>query len=306
MLVQFHDVARKEFDALVASDEHPNVLRCYAWERSGAWVYLALELCDSTLYDSVLKANAEADIEEEENGIGSPKAGAVSKTAANGDWKPKAGAPPSETTWRIARDIIGGVEVRSALVSFCNCSSSVCWTVELLLALKMFTVLFGHTPVCAQSAVDKLPPVLTLANSQRLLQSLHRKDIIHRDLKPQNILLTADRRAKVSDMGLSKQIAPTQTSFDSYGGAGSSGWQAPEQIIGSKENAAMRQSKATDIFSLALVLFFALSHGQHPYGVHGFERDNNIVTGEANLSQLDGQRELQNVLRAMLHKCACL
>lgn len=30
LLVQFHDVALKEVDAFIASDEHPNVLRCVA------------------------------------------------------------------------------------------------------------------------------------------------------------------------------------------------------------------------------------------------------------------------------------
>jgi serine/threonine protein kinase len=80
--------------------------------------------------------------------------------------------------------------------------------------------------------------------------------------------------------------------------------QAPEQIKGSKESAAMRQSKATDVFSLALVLFFTLTNGLHPYGAHGFERDANIVHAEPDLSPLDGQREVQNLLRTMLHKCA--
>ena len=94
MLVQFHELARKEFDALVASDAHPNVLRCYAWERSGAWVYLALELCDSTLYDALNEANAGE----------SPKEGRENF--------PKAGEPPSERSWAIAKDCIGGVQVR--------------------------------------------------------------------------------------------------------------------------------------------------------------------------------------------------
>jgi serine/threonine-protein kinase/endoribonuclease IRE1 len=136
------------------------------------------------------------------------------------------------------------------------------------------------------------------------LQALHKKDIVHRDIKPQNILLTADLRAKVSDMGLSKQIAPSQTSFDSYGG-GSSGWLAPELIVNSKNEGKMRQSKAVDIFSLALVLFWTLTHGKHAYGEHVFERDGNIVNGEPDLSLLDGLPDMQNLLRAMLHRCAC-
>ena len=62
------------------------------------------------------------------------------------------------------------------------------------------------------------------------MQALHKKGIVHRDLKPQNVLLTPDGQAKVADMGLSKTLPTHVSSFDSLGGSGSSGWQAPEQI----------------------------------------------------------------------------
>jgi hypothetical protein len=88
MLVQFHEVARKEFDALVASDEHPNVLRCYAWERSGAWVYLALELCDRTLHDAFTQPDALGRF-------------------------PHVEQPQTALTWRIASDCVGGLHVRA-------------------------------------------------------------------------------------------------------------------------------------------------------------------------------------------------
>lgn len=139
------------------------------------------------------------------------------------------------------------------------------------------------------------------------MQALHSKDIVHRDVKPQNILLTTELRAKLSDMGLSKQIAPSQTSFDSYGG-GSSGWLAPELILSAHEKAGkegkMRQSKAVDIFSLALVLFWTLTHGVHAYGPHIFERDGKIVNGEPDLKPLDAMPDVQNLLQAMLLRCA--
>jgi serine/threonine-protein kinase/endoribonuclease IRE1 len=137
-----------------------------------------------------------------------------------------------------------------------------------------------------------------------LMQALHRKDIVHRDLKPQNILLTKDLRPKVSDMGLAKQIAPSATSFATTGASGSSGWQAPEQIKPSGDDgAAIRLSKAVDIFSLGLVIFWALSNGQHPFGVHAFERDSNIVNSPPDLSALDALPDVQNLLEAMLDRC---
>ena len=49
--VQFYDVARKEIAALILSDDHPNVLRCFAMEEDEAFVYLALERCTMSLSD---------------------------------------------------------------------------------------------------------------------------------------------------------------------------------------------------------------------------------------------------------------
>jgi serine/threonine-protein kinase/endoribonuclease IRE1 len=49
------------------------------------------------------------------------------------------------------------------------------------------------------------------------LAFLHRRSIVHRDLKPHNVLLTEAGRAKLSDMGLSKQLVAEQSSFESHG-----------------------------------------------------------------------------------------
>lgn len=49
------------------------------------------------------------------------------------------------------------------------------------------------------------------------LAALHARQIVHRDLKPHNVLLTEGGRAKLSDMGLSKQLVSEQSSFESHG-----------------------------------------------------------------------------------------
>ena len=49
LLAQFHELARSELATLIASDEHPNVLRCYAMEEDADFAYVALERCSFTL-----------------------------------------------------------------------------------------------------------------------------------------------------------------------------------------------------------------------------------------------------------------
>ena len=53
MLKQFVDLAKQEIEALIDSDEHPNVVRCFALEEDGEFVYLALERCDMSLADAL-------------------------------------------------------------------------------------------------------------------------------------------------------------------------------------------------------------------------------------------------------------
>lgn len=53
ILKQFVDLAKQEIEALIDSDEHPNVVRCFAMEEDGEFVYLALERCDMTLADAI-------------------------------------------------------------------------------------------------------------------------------------------------------------------------------------------------------------------------------------------------------------
>ena len=47
------------------------------------------------------------------------------------------------------------------------------------------------------------------------LQALHAKGIIHRDLKPQNVLLTRNLTARISDMGLSKRLLGDESFVES-------------------------------------------------------------------------------------------
>ncbi|XP_030515996.1 serine/threonine-protein kinase/endoribonuclease IRE1a isoform X1 [Rhodamnia argentea] len=111
------------------------------------------------------------------------------------------------------------------------------------------------------------------------LVHLHDLGIIHRDLKPQNVLITKNRSlcAKLSDMGISKRLHGDTSSLGYHAtGCGSSGWQAPEQLLHG------RQTRAVDVFSLGCVLFFCITGGRHPFGER-LERDINIVKNKMDL-----------------------
>jgi serine/threonine protein kinase len=81
---------------------------------------------------------------------------------------------------------------------------------------------------------------------------------------------------------------------------GSSGWQAPEQLI-ARSGGAVRQTRSMDIFSLGCVMHYCLTGGLHPFGGN-YERDTNIMRGQPNLSALAGAPEAANLVGAMLSK----
>ncbi|KAK7360337.1 hypothetical protein VNO77_02323 [Canavalia gladiata] len=126
---------------------------------------------------------------------------------------------------------------------------------------------------------------------------LHELGIIHRDLKPQNVLIIRERSlcAKLSDMGISKRLLENMSSlgYNATGG-GSSGWQAPEQLVQG------RQTRAVDIFSLGCVLFFCMTGGRHPFGER-IERDINIVKNQKDLFLVEFIPEAEDLFSCLLN-----
>lgn len=129
------------------------------------------------------------------------------------------------------------------------------------------------------------------------LSHLHDVGIVHRDLKPHNVLISSGRmpQAKLSDMGISKQLADGVTSLDTQStGSGSSGWQAPEQLM------RRSQTRSVDLFSLGCVLFFSISGGYHPFGTR-IERDMNIIHGKLDLFRVEHVPEAMDLIPKLLH-----
>ncbi|HFI0113407.1 TPA: Stk1 family PASTA domain-containing Ser/Thr kinase [Streptococcus suis] len=89
------------------------------------------------------------------------------------------------------------------------------------------------------------------------MRMAHTRGIVHRDLKPQNVILTANGVAKVTDFGIAVAFAETSlTQTNSM--LGSVHYLSPEQARGSK---ATIQS---DIYAMGIILFEMLT-GRIPY-----------------------------------------
>ncbi|XP_022133366.1 serine/threonine-protein kinase/endoribonuclease IRE1a-like isoform X2 [Momordica charantia] len=129
------------------------------------------------------------------------------------------------------------------------------------------------------------------------VEHLHELGIIHRDLKPQNVLIIKQKSmcAKLSDMGISKRLLADMSSLGHHAtGCGSSGWQAPEQLLHG------RQTRAVDLFSLGCVLFFCITGGRHPFGDR-LERDVNIVKNQMDLFLVQSIPEAVDLISQLLN-----
>jgi serine/threonine protein kinase len=99
------------------------------------------------------------------------------------------------------------------------------------------------------------------------IEYLHGQGVIHCDLKSPNVLLTADKRAKLSDFGISKvKLSDTQTTIVGGDNGVSLLWAAPEVLSGEKH------AKTSDIYSCGAI-FLELGTRKYP-----FVKDNDAIT----------------------------
>jgi serine/threonine protein kinase len=110
------------------------------------------------------------------------------------------------------------------------------------------------------SESEALRLILQVADALHLA---HQHRLVHRDVKPDNILVTRDGQAKLTDLGLIKDLDAGTPLTTPRGGLGTITYTAPEQFADAR-NADAR----CDVYGLAATLYFVLT-GISPFTGRG-------------------------------------
>jgi hypothetical protein len=100
-----------------------------------------------------------------------------------------------------------------------------------------------------QRSLTMLDKIQIAADIARGMAFLHENNRLHRDLKSLNILIDAQKSAKVADFGESRTAADTMTM-----GTGTNNWMAPEVY------SSMNYTAKADVFSFGIILWELLTN----------------------------------------------
>lgn len=276
LLKDFVTLATQEVSLLQESDDHPNVVRYFVKESLDNFLYIALELCNGSLFDLIERRNFDG-CEEITSAFNCKKA---LKQITSGlkylhklkivhrDIKPQnilisiaRSAPLSKSKRPGSQASQPGRTVRMLISDFGLCKK-----------LDVDESSFAQTANHAAGSFGYRAPEILKGQVNLNEQS---------NLTPNSSI--------------------TSSTIN-----GSSGESNPSA-------AKHRLTRSIDIFSLGCIFYYVLTKGEHPFGSR-YEREVNILKGEMSLEQLDGfdeeAFEAQQLIRSMLRsnpkeRCVC-
>jgi serine/threonine-protein kinase len=111
-----------------------------------------------------------------------------------------------------------------------------------------------------------------LAQAGDAIGAAHRAGIVHRDIKPANMLVTADRRIKITDFGIARAT-------EGLGLTGTGQVMGTPQYLSPEQARGEVATTASDVYSLGVVAFECLA-GHRP-----FEAESPVATALAHIQQ---------------------
>jgi len=130
----------------------------------------------------------------------------------------------------------------------------------------------------------------------RALAFAHAQGIVHRDVKPQNVLLSGDGRAKVTDFGIARSLDAVGGRTETGTVLGTSHYIAPEQARGERVDAK------TDVYSFGCMLFEMLT-GEVPFDGESFLAVAMQHVNEPAPSALEGRPDAPLRLSHLIERC---
>lgn len=114
-----------------------------------------------------------------------------------------------------------------------------------------------------EGALPEAEAVRIIREAASALEAAHKRKIIHRDVKPDNILLTREGQAKLTDLGMAKDVEADRNLTQPLKGMGTPFFIAPEQF-----NDAKHAEVRSDVYALAATLYMAVT-GKPPFLARG-------------------------------------
>ncbi|EDO14403.1 hypothetical protein Kpol_209p1 [Vanderwaltozyma polyspora DSM 70294] len=256
MLIDFCDIATREIDLLTESDDHPNVIRYYCSEYTEKFLYIALELCNSTLEDLIDTRIKFPDLEL--SSMNEPPSGplisdlnsiAILQQIA-------AGVAHLHLLKIIHRDL----KPQNILVSTSKKLVEGHTQNQFYINTNNVRILISDFGLCKKLDADK-SSFQTNTNNAAGTTGWRAPELLDSNRRKLQPIQEDSEHDKSSNINSSME-----SFYDPF--------------------TKLRLTRAIDIFSLGCVFYYVLSNGQHPFGDR-YMREANIIKGNYSLHDLD-------------------